>query len=107
MPGGYNYFTATKYPPKIDFYKFPGYNGTGNVISYDISEYGEYKEIFGFFGKYEYIYFIHSIDPGDGAYSDENITALFRVQTIVSDFDADYIPWAEIRRNRTGGEIRE
>ena len=104
MPDGYNYFLAKNYPCKIEFYDC---NNTNNHIFYDIDENNEYKLILDFFDKFEYIYFIHSINPDIEDYSDEDIIALFRLQMILPDSETEYIPWAEIRYNRNSGEIKE
>ncbi|MCL1859014.1 MAG: hypothetical protein FWF92_07235 [Oscillospiraceae bacterium] len=110
MPGGYNYFLAGNYPCQIEFYDC---NNTNNHIFYDINENSEYKIIFEFFEKYEYIFFIHSIDPDINDYADENLIALFKIQVNLpgfefeSDGNSEYIPWAEIRYNRNSGEIEE
>lgn len=110
MPKGCNYFQAAKtvgsdFPQKIEFYGFDGAGGVRH-ISYDLSENGEYGEIYGFFKKYAHIGSIHAIDPGSAEYEGENLIAQFGLQIDVSAF-SDRIPWAEIRYNRNSGEIQE
>jgi len=112
MPDGYNYFFARnsyslESPRKIEFYDFYDNNGSEKYISYDITENSEYKIIREFFDKYEHIYFIHSVDPEIGNYREENLIALFRLQMDAHDSESAYLPWAEIRYHRNGGEIKE
>ena len=107
MPDGYDYFMARNEPCEIEFYNFSNDIIAKNPVSYNIDENSEYKIIYDFFSKYEYIYFIHSIDPDNKIYADENIIVLFKLQMNLPGLEANYIPWGEIRYNRNGGEIEE
>ena len=110
MPTGYNYFQAVKTDDsnltyRIEFYGFDGL-GNSKSVAYDIGESGEYSEIYELFKKYEYINFIHAIDPESGAYAEENLIAQFGLK-IGLPITLDHVPWGEIRYNRIVGEIKE
>jgi len=106
MPQGYNYFQAVNaVPRKIHFYGFDGAGGVKSV-SYELTENGEYGKIFEFFQKYGQLGFIHAIDPESGEYAGENLIAQFGLK-IAAPASLDYVPWAEIRYNRTAGAIEE
>ena len=102
MPDGYDYFIAKK--TKIEFYNS---SGAQNRVSYDIDETSGYKILYDFFNKYEHIFFIHSINPNAKNYSEQTFTAMFKLLMVLPGLDAGYVPWAEIRYNKTGGEIKE
>jgi hypothetical protein len=67
---------------------------------------GNLKTIYNFLKKHDYISFIHTIDPQNIDYIEENLIAQFGFTINVSVF-TDYVPWAEIRYNRISGEIEE
>lgn len=110
MPKGCNYLYAARpgdpsLPYKIEFYSFDGL-GNADPLAYDIGESGDYSEIYELFKKYEYISFIHAIDPESEEYAEANLIAQFGL-VIDVPVSSDHVAWAEIRYNRIAGEIEE
>ncbi|MCL1793770.1 MAG: hypothetical protein FWG34_07865 [Oscillospiraceae bacterium] len=110
MPDGCDYFQSVKpidpgLPYKIEFYGFDG-KGEAKYLSFEVGESGEYSELYKFFKKYGHMGFVHAIDPDSGQYSENELVAQFGLLINAPD-NLDHVPWAEIRYNRTGGEIDE